>query len=135
MANASDLCAGTWQEVIYKRMKATNKLSKEISSMIERIVHECNPDGIMDDLDEWFEAFNKKIHIPVWNKITERTPDDLDIPIEAYVVTYKDDQQIHFEANWNSDKKQFYTWSDEEETHVPLANAYFWIPLVYPEIW
>lgn len=130
-----DLYQGTWQEVMYKRMKAVKQLSEQIDDMISKIKDECDTAHLLNDLDEWFDAFSKKINIPTWNKLSEYSPDDLTIPVIGYVVTYKDDQNIHFDATWNSNEKIFFVWSDEEDRCVPLPNAHFWIPLVYPEIW
>jgi ornithine carbamoyltransferase len=134
-----DLCKGTWQEVLFKRMMAVKHASKSVArnieKAIEKIEDECNVGDIFDDVEEWIDAFKKKLHIPVWNKLSDHTPSDLKVPVMGYLISIEERIDFYFNATWNSKDKMFYTWDEEQNKSTPEPDVKYWIPLVYPEIW
>lgn len=126
----------SWPELfidIYKKCEENNKKIKEFAQKLddERIY-----DFEFEDLNLYIKAFEKKIEIPKWNKLSISNPDELEIPIHGYLVCTENDYNMIMEARWYNGTFSSYIsdegyWSEWDNQEVDI----YWIPIIYPTLY
>ena len=127
---------GTWQELLLKRFKHTENLAKKIKKIIDGVVEDIEEitDSRLDDVVDYIETMNKQVHIPMWNRLSDVTPDSLKIcTASGYIVSWIDAMDLMVKAQWDSKNKCFITYDEELEKWTKDESVEYWIPLIFPE--
>ncbi len=125
-----DMEGKRWEELCLIAFKTIAKREKQIDEAIRKL-EDLSFCSEIDEIEEYLESINNKIHIPVWNKYPDTNPEALKICVEKYYVFMEPD--FIMEAKWENGN--FYT---ENECHESgklwdvTPDITFWLPINYP---
>jgi hypothetical protein len=125
----------TWEELvvaIYDKAEERNEnLQRIISDFEEEISNRFEIQ--IDEIKEYVESIKNKIHLCIWNRLSDATPNDLEMNQEGFLI-YQ--EGMHFCGNVRWEENKFSVWVDDVEMWCDFIdsedNPVFWLPLTYP---
>ena len=124
----------TWEELSLMMYKKVLKLKESLDEKvddIDKILWYITCGLSYEDLKDYFAGYDKNIHFPSWNRYPDKTPNELLMKCEEFIVFTEPD--YFEEAQWKKDG--FYTRNEHRENEKLWdiePNVKFWIPLIFP---
>lgn len=128
-----DLEGKTWPEVFLSVFKDCKENLNLVEGFIKQLEDNLIYGNSINELEEYVETYQNKVHIPTWNKAELVNPCDCKVICESYLFSGKGEENHIWHGWWNEKDKTFNTRVDgHEHFKWTLEEIGYWIPVVYP---
>lgn len=91
----------------------------------------------LEEFEDYIDAREKEIHVPLWNELSKVTPDDLRVNVIEYLVFLE--PEFVYTAIWKNGNFWVLREMMDEDAEEYTGSQYMietevthWIPVVYP---
>lgn len=116
-----------------KALELSEAINKE-ASKFQDAIQEIRPGFSFEDFEFLNNDLNKNIHIPLWNDLNERTPDEMESYNNNDFLIWSE-PDIAVQAIWNDKSKSFCVYNAENKDWEKVKGIRYWIPICPPSLY